>query len=98
MQISSVLWKMAEISFSAPQNTMLVYQVTLKSDNSILTAWMDKKLRVGNKVTLKDEPLRWWTVAAVFNSMDRADIHDAHDSKKWHDNDFHGRLKGLKFS
>ena|SRR6266478_737536 len=54
-----------------------MYQADLKSGDTLLTCWVDKKIRVGNRVTLKKEPERWWNVLWV------SQYHDEVPDSKW---------------
>jgi hypothetical protein len=49
-----------------PAMTTLV-QVDLRSEDRLLTCWVEPRVRVGNTITLKDsdEPSRLWTVLRV---------------------------------
>lgn len=55
---------------------MKLVQVKLKSDNKLMTAWVEAKVKVGNLITLKDtdEPQRKWKVLSVGREHDRSDI------------------------
>lgn len=60
--------------------------------------WLDAKVKKGWKITLKDsgDPKEWWLIKSVGTHLrPRNDIWDQHKSKKWFENDFHGRLTGL---
>lgn len=45
----------------------LYYCVTLQAGKTTRTCWVDKRVALGNELTLKDseEPERWWTVTWV---------------------------------
>ena len=42
-------------------------QVDLRSDNRVLTCWVEPRVKVGDKITLKnsDDPRRLWSVTRV---------------------------------
>lgn len=78
---------------------ILYKQCNLQNGASHITAWLEAdKVKVGFKVTLKDseEPEKWWTITSVGDTtLPKAEIKGSHNSKSWHDKDFHGKLKGL---
>ncbi len=77
---------------------MLVRQYELHTDTAILVCWLEaKRLKVGYRVKLKnsESPEVWWTVKKEFNEMNLADVKGGQQSYKWHEKDFHGKLKGL---
>lgn len=45
-------------------------QVFLKSENTVLTAWLDKDVKPGDMVTLKHEPETLWDVVWVSENRD----------------------------
>jgi hypothetical protein len=55
--------------------TMLV-QVDLRSDNRLLTCWVEPRVRPGDRVTLKNsaEPRRLWDVLRVGAARPAGDI------------------------
>jgi hypothetical protein len=72
----------------------------LESGKATLTAWLDAKVKKGNRVTLKDSenPKEWWTVVSEGDlAIPRDELHDEHSSKVIHEKDFHGTLPGLTY-
>jgi len=51
-------------------------QVDLRSENRVRTCWVEPKVRVGDRITLKnsDEPARLWEVTRVGEPRQSADI------------------------
>lgn len=51
-------------------------QVELRSENRMLTCWVEPRVKVGDQVTLKtaDEPKRRWDVLRVGVARDAGDI------------------------
>lgn len=58
-----------------PDMRMLT-QVDLRSDNRLLTCWVEPKVVVGNRITLKDtdEPERLWEVLRVGVKQKATDV------------------------
>jgi len=79
-------------------NKILYKQCNLRSGQSLMTCWLEDKIQVGWRVTLKDSdnPSELWTIESIGDTaLPRKEIKGAHASKDWHKNDFHGVLKGL---
>jgi hypothetical protein len=76
---------------------MLLQQYELRQKNMVIICFLESdRVKVGNKVTLKGlEEGGYWLVTKEYSKLDRSLIHDAHESKKWHGKDYHGKLKGL---
>jgi hypothetical protein len=51
-------------------------QVDLRSDDRLLTCWVEPRVRAGDRITLKssDEPGRLWDVLRVGEVRDATDI------------------------
>lgn len=51
-------------------------QVTLQSDNAMLTCWVEPKVTAGNYITLKDsdDPHRLWKVLSVGEPKEVSEI------------------------
>ncbi len=59
---------------------------------------MNLKLKVGVRVRLEDSenPLQWWMINSVGETLlPKDEIKGSHNSKGWHDKDYHEKLKGL---
>ena len=54
-----------------------MWQVRLKSGNTRLTCWVDKKVHLGNRVSLKKDAERFWDVLWV------SQPHDEIPDSKW---------------
>lgn len=61
----------------------MLVQVDLKSDNRMMTCWVEPKVRVGNFITLKnhEEPARMWEVLRVGEPQERSRI-----NRGWNNN------------
>ncbi len=78
---------------------MLMQQYKLKRKDSELICWLEaNRVKIGDHVTLKnsDNPKSWWKIVEEYTKMELMDIKGGHQSYKWHENDFHGKIKGLK--
>ncbi|MGQ0840004.1 hypothetical protein [Actinokineospora sp.] len=66
----------------AAMTTMKV-QVDLRSDNRYLTCWVEPRVKVGDRITLKNsaEPLRRWDVLRVGAPSQASDI-----NRGWNNN------------
>ncbi len=55
--------------------TMLV-QVDLRSGNRYRTCWVEPRVAIGDRITLKnsDEPKRWWDVLRVGDPRESSEI------------------------
>jgi hypothetical protein len=61
----------------------MLAQVDLRSDNRVLTCWLEPRVRVGDQVTLKNstEPQRRWDVLRVGAARAADEI-----NRGWHNN------------
>jgi hypothetical protein len=56
-------------------------QVYLRSGTTVRTCWVDRKVRTGDRLTLKAEPGRWWDVLDAYCSQDSSSI-----NRGWNNN------------
>lgn len=63
---------------------MKVVQVRLTSGDSHLTAWVENKIKVGNRITLKDsdDPDQMWEII----SIDSEPVEQSSVNRGWHNN------------
>jgi len=54
----------------------MLVQVELRSGTTVLTCWVEPKVKAGDQITLKnsDEPSRWWDVIRLGAQRDSSDI------------------------
>lgn len=54
----------------------MLYSVELRDGNTRMVCWVNKEVRVGNRITLKnsDDPSRWWTVTWISDGHAKSDI------------------------
>lgn len=52
-------------------------QVRLQSDDRVRTCWVEPKVKIGNRITLKnsEDPDRMWTVLSVGEPTEMNEIH-----------------------
>jgi DNA-binding sugar fermentation-stimulating protein len=62
---------------------MMVTQARLESGTSMMTCWLDKTIKPGDEVTLKnsDDPKQWWTVVDTYATQDVSSI-----NRGWNNN------------
>ncbi len=62
---------------------MMVTQARLESGTSTMTCWIDKTIKPGDEVTLKnsDDPQQWWTVVDTYATLDVSSI-----NRGWNNN------------
>jgi hypothetical protein len=65
-------------------------QVDLRSDNRVRTCWVEPRVRVGDRVTLRNstEPARLWDVTRVGTPRGSGDIRRCWDTdlkRRWRD-------------
>jgi len=60
----------------------MLVQVDLRSDNREMTCWVEPKVKVGNRITLKnhEEPSILWEVLRVGEPQERSKIYRGWDN------------------
>ena len=56
---------------------MTVVQVKLVYENTEQVVWIekDKRVKVGSKITLRENKDKWYEVAAIYNEVDDSILH-----------------------
>jgi len=56
---------------------MTVVQVKLVYENTEQVVWIekDKRVKVGSKITLRENKDKWYEVAAIYNEVDDSTLH-----------------------
>lgn len=74
-------------------------QYTLQSGITIQMVWLEAgRAKLGDRITLSDfdTPDKRWEVIEVYEAeLEKKDIKDSHNSKKWFEKDHHRKLEGL---